>query len=154
MSAKEKSFVNKFKYFLNPNSASLSLASTKPKPPEIHLDSILISWGLLSGKYDNQNIISTKPKAFHQIFVMLFLWLNLIKYIIGSYLDDNSDYLYIIGDATVFFKPMMKRIFIQTFYLFVTLKASITATYYCYYHYYKNEKKQFSWLYVLQLTKG
>jgi hypothetical protein len=154
MSAEEKSSVNKFKYFLNPNSASLSLASTKPKPPEIHLDSILISWGLLSGKYENHNIISTKPKAFHQIFVMLFLWLNLIKYIIGSYLDDNSDYLYIIGDATVFFKPMMKRIFIQTFYLFVTLKASLAVTYYCYCHYFNNEKKQFSWLYVLQLTKG
>jgi hypothetical protein len=84
-----KPVVNKFKYLFNPNSASLSSTSIKPKPPEKHLDSLLIAWGLLPGNYDNQNIISTKLKVFHQLFVVLFLWFNLIKLIIGLYLDDN-----------------------------------------------------------------
>jgi hypothetical protein len=118
------------------------------------LDSLLISWGLLSGNYENQNIISTKLFSFHQLFVMLFLWLNLIKYIIGLCLDDNSDYLYFIGDVTVVFIPMMKRIFIQIFYIFCTLKASIIATYYCYYYYFSKGEKKFSWLHISQLTKG
>ncbi len=154
ISVDEKPVANKFKYLFNPNSASLSSKSIKPKPPEIHLDSLLIAWGLLSGNYDNQNIISTKLKALHQLFVVLFLWLNLIKLIIGSFLDDNSDYLYIMGDFSVVFIPMMKRIFIQIFYIFCTLKASIITTYFCYYHHFADENKKFSWLNVLQLTKG
>ncbi len=154
ISHESKPVVSQVKYLFNPKRASLLSTSTKPRPPEIYSDSLLISWGLLSGKLKNQNIISTKLSASYQIFVMIFVWLNLIKFIIGLSLDENSNYLYIMGDFSVAFIPMMKRIFIQIFYLFCSLKASIITTYFCYYHYFVSGKKKFSWLNVLQLTEG
>ncbi len=157
MSVCFRSVSNKIKYLLNFKSASLRSTSTKPKPPEIQSDSLLISWGLLSGKYNNtstQNIISTKLSSFHQLFVVIFFWLNLIKFMSGLYIDDSSDCLYLMGDVSVVFQPTMKRIFIQIFYITSTLKASIITTYFSYYHNFKQGMNKFSWLHVLQLTKG
>lgn len=61
-------------FILNSKSASLSSSSTRPNPPIVELDSVLKSWGLISGQYMNDGSIrSTKLGKFNQIFILSFM---------------------------------------------------------------------------------
>ncbi len=85
-----RSFAKTFKYLLNSTSASLQ-TSSKPRPPIIKIDSLLISWGLPSGEYMNDGSVKfSKFAKFNQIFNISFLVYYTLKIIITELLEDNS----------------------------------------------------------------
>ena len=58
--------------------------------PIIEIDSMLISWGLLRGKYHNNNTIEVKRKyLYHQWFAIIFMLLSLPKHIIPITLNSH-----------------------------------------------------------------
>jgi hypothetical protein len=120
-------------------------------PPHIEVDSLLISWGLLSGHYKNDDTIqTTKWSRFHQLFTVVFLWLMLIRSVLSIFLDENSIWIQYIGDFSIAFNDMMPRIFYQVVVLSGTIKPAIMAIYF----YMKEESDKLSWLKIMQLCKG
>ena len=72
--------------------------------PIIEIDSMLISWGLLRGKYHNNNTIEVKKEyLYHNWFVIILMGLTLPKYIIAITFDDDSYRIYKYGDIGWFY---------------------------------------------------
>jgi hypothetical protein len=113
--------------FFNCYFASFLIIAVKPTtgttpPPNIEIDSLLISWGLISGHYENDDNIQTRQwSRFHQLFTIAFLWYILIRFIVSIFLDENSVLIAYIGDISIVFNQMMPRIFLQCIY-FVELQ--------------------------------
>lgn len=151
MSKRFESISKVLVYFFNSKSTSLSLTTLKPRPPEIQLDSVLKSWGLLSGEYMNDGSIrSTKFAKFNQLFIIFFFTYYLMKFLLAMFIEDDSILLIYIGDLTIIFMDMSPRIFFNTFYSIVSLKSLLVSI-----NYLVNEKTgRLSWLRITQLTKG
>jgi len=125
------SFYKTIKYLINPKSASISPKSWKPRPPEVELDTLLISWGLLSGKYRKDGTIeSTKWAKFNQIFGILFLIHYGIKLIIAIMLNDNSVWIYYLGNCSVVLMTMFPRIYFEALMLSITIKSILVLFFY------------------------
>lgn len=143
-------FSRSLNYALNPKSASLSLDS-KPLPPIVELDSLLMSWGLLSGEYTNDGTIKSKTVGrINQLFILLFLFYYSMKFFIAMFIDDNSIILIYMGDWSLNFVHMIPRVFILSFWLSITLKSLTTTIYY----YVNRNTGQLNWFRISQLTKG
>ena len=72
--------------------------------PIIEIDSLLISWGLLRGKYHNNNTIEVKKKyIYYQWFLIVLNIFTLPKHIIAIILSDNSNEIYKYGDVGWFY---------------------------------------------------
>jgi hypothetical protein len=99
-----QSYLSKIRYLFNRNSYSISPTTVITPPPNIEIDSLLISWGLLSGRYENDgNIHSRKWSQFHQLFTIAFLWFTLIRFTVSIFLDENSIWIHYIGDVSLVF---------------------------------------------------
>lgn len=123
----------------------------KPLPPFMYLDSLLISWGLLSGKHSNNGyILSTKWGRIHQIIAMLVNWCIFFKCIFFIIIPDDSDLIWFIGDINAIFMQMSPRIFFLLFYVVCSLKPALITTYY----YLINFSDYFVWLELTEMIKG
>jgi hypothetical protein len=151
MSTKKSSDIKTLKYILNLKSVSLSTNSSKPRPELIESDSVLINWGLLSGEYKNDGSVKTaKFGKILQILTILFLGYYTIKLLILMFINDNSITLIYIGDVAVIFMNMCPRIYFNTFWFTISLKAFFISIYY----FVNQNNGKLCWLETTQLTKG
>jgi len=142
---------SKLWYLFNSKLFSISAKTEASHPPLIEVDSLLMSWGLLSGHYQNDGTIqTTKWSRFHQLFTIVFMWFMLIRSALSIFLDENSIWIQYIGDVSIAFNVMMPRIFFQVVILSGNIKPIIMATYF----YMKEESDKLSWLKIMQLCKG
>jgi len=110
----------------------------------------MTSWALLSGKYSDGTIQSTKRGKLIRIFVILFLIYYGIKLITAMMLNDDSVWIYYLGDYSAVLMTMCPRIYFETLVLSINTKSVLTLFYY-----YKSEKSgKLSWLGTTQLIKG
>jgi hypothetical protein len=145
-----RSFAKTFKYLLNSTSASLQ-TSSKPRPPIMRIDSLLISWGLLSGEYMNDGSVKfSKFAKFNQIFNISFLVYYTLKIIITELLEDNSIYLIYIGDIAVMFMDVCPRIYFHLLFISLSIKSLLISIYF----YVNQNNGKLCWLETTQLTKG
>jgi hypothetical protein len=145
-----KSLTKTLNYLLNSKSASLSSAS-KPRPPLVKIDSLLISWGLLSGEYMNDGSVKfSKLAKFNQIFNFLFVVYFMTKSIVTDLMADNSIYLIYIGDVAVIFMDVCPRIYFHSQWISISIKALLISIYF----YVNQNNGKLCWLQTTQLTKG
>lgn len=144
------SFIQVLKYIINPKSTSLS-SSLKPSPPKVRLDSVLVSFGLLSGEYENDGSIKdTKYGKYNQIFIISYLGYYTLKIFLSMIIADNSVLLIYIGDPALIWMKMCRRIYFHAFYIALTLKAFLVLLYY----YFNRNSGKLCWLRITQLSKG
>jgi hypothetical protein len=150
MLLKFRSYIKNLKYLLNSKSVSL-LPSSKPKPPIVRIDSLLISWGLLSGDYMNDGSVKfSKLAILNQIFNILHLVYFLTKVIVTDLMADNSIYLIYIGDVAVIFMDVCPRIYFHSLWISISIKMLLISIYF-----FVNQKNgKLCWLETTQLTKG
>ncbi len=137
-------------YLFNSKS-TLFLTSSKPKPPLVRIDSLFISWGLLSGEYMNDGSVKfSKLAKFNQIFNFLFVVYFMTKSIVTDLMANNSIYLIYIGDAAVIFMDVCPRIYFHLQWISISIKALLTSI-----NFYVNQNNdKLCWLQTTQLTKG
>jgi hypothetical protein len=151
MQRKQSYVSTKLWYLFDSKLYSTSAKSETSIPPLIEVDSLLISWGLLSGHYQNDGTIhTTKWSRFHQLFTIVFMWVMLIRSVLCIFLDENSIWIQYIGDFSITLNDMMPRIFFQVVILNSSIKSAIMAIYF----YMKEESDKLSWLKIMQLCKG
>jgi hypothetical protein len=91
MQRKQSYVSSKLSYLFDSKLYSISAKTETSVPPLIEVDSLLISWGLLSGHYQNDGTIqTTKWSRFHHLFAIVFLWFMLIRSVLSFFLDENS----------------------------------------------------------------
>ncbi len=145
-----KSLVKTLKYLLNPKSVSL-LTSTKPRPPLVRIDSLLISWGLLSGEYMNDGSIKfSKLAKLNQMFNILYLVYYTTKLIVTDLMADNSIYLIYIGDVAVIFMDVCPTIYFHLQWMSISIKTLLISIYF----YFNQNNGKLCCLQASQLTKG
>ncbi len=144
------SYIKTLKYLLNSKSTSL-LTSSKQRPPLVRIDTLLISWGLLSGEYMNDGSVKfSKLAKFNQIFNFLFVVYFMTKSIVTDLMANNSIYLIYIGDAAVIFMDVCPRIYFHLQWISISIKALLTSI-----NFYVNQNNdKLCWLQTTQLTKG
>jgi hypothetical protein len=141
-----RSFAKTFKYLLNSTSASLQTPS-KPRPPIIKIDSLPISWGLLSGEYMNDGSVKfSKFAKFNQIYNISFLVYYILKIIITELLEDNSIYRRHSGDLM----DVCPRIYFHLLFISLSIKSLLISIYF----YVNQNNGKLCWLETTQLTKG
>jgi hypothetical protein len=151
MQRKQSYVSSKLLYLFDSKLYPISPKTGTTPPPNIEIDSLLMSWGLLSGHYQNDGTIqTTKWSRFHQLFTIVFLWFMLISSVLYIFLDENSIWILYIGDLSITLKDMMPRIFYQVLILISNIKPAILAIYF----YMKEESDKLSWLKIMQLCKG
>ena len=151
MQRKQSYVSSKLWYLFNSKLYSTSAKTGTSIPPLIEVDSLLISWGLLSGHYQNDGTIqTTKWSRFHQLFTIVFLWFMLIRSVLTIFVDENSIWIQYVGDFSIVLNDMMPRIFFQVVILNSSIKSAIVAIYF----YMKGESDKLSWLKIMQLCKG
>jgi hypothetical protein len=145
-----RSYIKTLKYLLNPKSVSLQISS-KPRPPIIRIDSLLKSWGLMSGEYMNDKSVKfSKLAKFNQIFNILFLVYNIVKFIITDLMADNSIYLIYIGDVAVIFMDTCPRIYFHLQWISISIQSLLISIYF----FLNQNNGKLCWLETTQLTKG
>ncbi len=151
MSRNLRSLVQVLKYLIKPKSFSLSSTSSKPSPPKVRLDSLLVSFGLLSGEYENDDSIKdTKYGKYNQIFIILYLGYYTLKIFLSMIIVDNSVSQIYIGDPALIWMKMCRRMYFHAFYIALTLKAFLVLLYY----YFNRNSGKLCWLRIIQLSKG
>jgi hypothetical protein len=151
MQRKQSYVSSKLWYLFDSKLYSTSAKTGTSIPPLIEVDSLLISWGLLSGHYQNDGTIqTTKWSRFHQLFTKVFVWFMLIRSVLSIFLDEKSIWIQYIGDLSITFEDMMPRIFFQVLILNANIKPAIMSIYF----YMKEESDKLSWLKIMQLCKG
>jgi len=94
--------LSKLWYLFDSKLYSISAKTVTSIPPLIEIDSLLMSWGLLSGHYQNDGTIqTTKWSRFHQLFTIVFLWFMLIRSVLPIFLDENGIWIQYIGDISI-----------------------------------------------------
>ncbi len=102
MQRKQSYVSSKLWYLFNSKLYSTSAKTGTSIPPLIEVDSLLMSWGLLSGHYQNDGTIqTTKWSRFHQLFTKVFLWFMLIRSVLYIFVDENSIWIQYIGDLSI-----------------------------------------------------
>ena len=113
--------------------------------PIIEIDSLLISWGLLRGKYHNNNTIVVKRKyLYQQWFVIILMILTLPKHIIQLTLNDNSNKIYRYGDIGYF---VGHRKIANSIFVIASINSLLLLILF------STKIKRLSWLRVFQLCK-
>jgi hypothetical protein len=145
-----RSYIKSLKYLLNQKSVSL-LTSSKPRPPMIRIDSLLKSWGLMSGEYMNDESVKfSKLAKFNQIFNILFLVYYIVKLIVTDLMTDNSIYLIYIGDVAVIFMDVCPRIYFHLVWISISIQSLLMTIYF----FLNQNNGKLCWLETTQLTKG
>jgi len=143
-------YIETLKYLLNPKSVSLQISSI-PRPPIIRIDSLLKSWGLMSGEYMNDKSVKfSKLAKFNQIFNILFLVYNIVKFIITDLMADNSIYLIYIGDVAVIFMDVCLTIYFHLQWISISIKILLISIYF----YFNQNNGKLCCLQASQLAKG
>jgi hypothetical protein len=146
-----RNFIETLKYLISPKLSSLSSNSDKKKVPKVKLDSLLRSWGLLSGEYRTDGTIETTRKAkLHQIFAIIFLIYYCLSLTAAMILSDDSIYIYYIGDVSALYMQNSPRIYTQMLFFLATVKSLCMAL--CYY--YNQKSGQLCWLGIPESIRG
>ena len=64
------------------------------RTPKTNVDSLLISWGVISGHFQSDGTFKT-TKLYHnyQIFVMVFIWCLAIRYAFSIFFNETNTYI-------------------------------------------------------------
>jgi hypothetical protein len=140
-----------FKYVLSPKSSSYSCKSWKNNAPEVHLDSLFQTWGLVTGKYrDDGAIETTNYGKLIQKFFIFYSIIYLIDVIITMILKDDSVWIYYLGDPSVMIMKICPRIYFQMLIIPVLLKTILILLYFDY----NQSNGKLIWLEIPKLIKG
>ena len=151
MQRKQSYVSSKLWYLFDSRLYSTSAKTGTSIPPLIEVDSLLKSWGLLSGHYQNDGTIqTTKWSRFHQLFKIAFLWYILILFTVSIFLDENNVWIDYIGDVSIVFNQMMRRIFLRVLIAIMAVRPTLMATYL----YMIEGFDKLCWLKPMQLCKG
>ena len=133
------------KYFLKFLSILKILSQSSGELPIIEIDSILISWGLLNGKYHINNTIDIKKlMKFHQWFAVGFMITTIIQFTIYMSFEDNSQEDYKYGDVIWFYGP--RKYLLITFIIY-------TINMYAMLMLFMIGKRRLLWLRVMEFCK-
>ncbi len=140
-----------FKYVLSPKSSSHSSKSWKNNAPDVQLDSLLQTWGLLTGKYrDDGAIETTNYGKLIQKFFIFYSIIYLIDTIIAMILKDESVWIYYLGDPSVIVMKLCPRIYFQMIIIAVSMKTILILWYF----YYNQSNGKLIWLEIPKLIIG
>ena len=116
------------------------------------IDTLLKSWGVISGHYRPDGTIQKTTKGRrYQTFVISYQFLYAIKFIISMFIRDDSIWVYYTADFCAMYSLWIPRRIYVFVLLLVSLKSLIIQIHY---RMFENENRNIKWLGIHYLIEG